>query len=67
MPGMVSRGRGVVVNVSSMAASTPCPMLALHGAAAAYIEKLSEELRNEYASTGVIVQTLLPGYILQKR
>jgi uncharacterized protein len=58
---MVARGRGAIVNVSSTAAFVPCPRYAVYGATKAFINSLSEALREELRGTGVRVQALCPG------
>ncbi|KAJ9584017.1 hypothetical protein L9F63_021646 [Diploptera punctata] len=66
LPRMVERGRGVVVNVSSTAATIPSPLLTVYGASKAYIEKFSKDLATEYSKCGVIIQCILPGFVATK-
>jgi len=61
LPGMVRRGRGAVINVSSTAAFTPCPRFAVYGATKAFVNSFTEALHFELAGTGVRVQALCPG------
>jgi short-subunit dehydrogenase len=61
VPGMVERGRGRVLNVASVAAFQPIPMLASYAASKAYVLSLSESLAEELRGTGVTVTTLCPG------
>lgn len=63
MPGMVDRKSGVVINISSAAAIIPSPMLTVYAATKSYVNKFTEELRNEYESHGLVIQTILPGYV----
>ncbi|KAL0267740.1 UNVERIFIED_CONTAM: hypothetical protein PYX00_009923 [Menopon gallinae] len=66
MPGMVERRSGVVINISSASAILPSPMLTVYAATKSYVEKFSDELRSEYESYGLIIQTVLPGYVATK-
>ncbi len=60
-PAMVARGRGAIVNISSMAAITATPGMADYCASKAAIAHFSEVLREELAPTGVHVLTVYPG------
>lgn len=61
LPGMQERGRGRVLNVASIAAFQPIPMLATYAASKAYVLSLSESLAEELRGSGVTVTTLCPG------
>lgn len=61
LPGMIRRGAGAVINVSSLAAFQPCPYIATYGATKAFLNSFSEALREELRGTGVQVQVLCPG------
>ncbi|KAG7189671.1 hypothetical protein KM043_017343 [Ampulex compressa] len=61
LPQMVVRGKGVIVNVSSMVAVIPSPLLTVFAATKAYVVKFSRDLQIEYAKHGIVVQCLLPG------
>jgi short-subunit dehydrogenase len=58
---MVPRGRGYVLNVSSVAGFQPAPRLAVYAATKAYVTNLSESLHQEVAGSGVHVTALCPG------
>lgn len=62
LPGMVDRGRGAVLNVSSMACYQPSPGMATYGATKAFVTSFSEALHEELRGSGVSVTALLPGY-----
>jgi short-subunit dehydrogenase len=62
LPGMVERGAGGIVNVSSLAAFQPDPGNATYGATKAFVLNFSEALSEELRKTGVKVQALCPGY-----
>ncbi|MGZ5266357.1 MAG: SDR family NAD(P)-dependent oxidoreductase [Caldimonas sp.] len=61
VPGMVARGRGRVLNVASIAAFQPVPMLATYAATKAYVLSLTESLSEELKESGVTVTALCPG------
>lgn len=60
-PGMVSRGRGRILNVASTAAFQPGPLMAEYYATKAYVLSLSEAVAYELRHTGVTVTCLCPG------
>uniref|UniRef100_A0A182N9W6 Steroid dehydrogenase n=1 Tax=Anopheles dirus TaxID=7168 RepID=A0A182N9W6_9DIPT len=61
MPGMVKRHAGVVINISSLSAVIPAPLLTVYAASKAYMDKFSEDLASEYAKHNIVVQSVLPG------
>ena len=61
VPAMVSRGQGRVLNVASIAAFQPVPMLATYAATKAYVLSLTESLSEELKGSGVTVTALCPG------
>jgi len=58
---MIPRGRGYLLNVSSVASFQPAPKLAVYAATKAYVTSLSESLHEEVRGTGVHVTALCPG------
>lgn len=58
---MVPRGRGYLLNVSSVASFQPAPKLAVYAATKAYVTHLTESLHEEVRGTGVHVTALCPG------
>jgi uncharacterized protein len=58
---MVPRGRGYLLNVSSVASFQPAPRLAVYAATKAYVTSLTESLHEEVRGTGVHVAALCPG------
>ncbi len=63
LPGMIERGRGQVVIVSSGAGFRAFPQASVYGATKAAQRAFSEALRHELAGTGVSVTTVFPGEI----
>lgn len=58
---MVPRGRGYLLNVSSVASFQAAPQLAVYAATKAYVTSLTESLHEEVRGTGVHVTALCPG------
>jgi len=61
VPGMMTRGRGRILNVASMAGFLPGPLQAVYYATKAFVVSFSEATNNELAGTGVTVTALCPG------
>lgn len=61
VPGMVSRGRGAVLNVASVGGFGPLPGQAAYGAAKAFVLSYTQALGEELRGTGVVSATLCPG------
>lgn len=61
LSGMIARGRGSIINVSSIAAFMASPRNATYSASKAYLNVFSEALQDELKGTGVRVQALCPG------
>jgi uncharacterized protein len=61
LPGMISRGRGAVINVASTAAFQPLPGSSVYAASKAFVLSFSESLRTEVRGRGVSVTALCPG------
>ncbi len=61
VPGMVERGRGAIVNLTSMAGRTPLRGCSYYGAAKAGLAMASEIAHLELADRGVAVVTVYPG------
>ena len=60
--GMLARGYGGILNVSSMASLTASPGSSVYGATKAYVTSLTESLHAELAGTDVHVTALCPGF-----
>lgn len=61
LEGMVERGHGKILNLSSLAAFQPGPLMSLYYATKGYILSFSEAIANELQGTGVTVTALCPG------
>lgn len=62
LPGMIERGRGHIVNMSSVTALYPLAA-ALYGATKGAIHKLSRDLRMELQGTGIRITEINPGRV----
>ncbi len=62
LPGMIERGRGHIVNISSTAALHAVPT-ALYGASKGAIHKFCKDLRLEVAGSGVRISEIQPGRV----
>ena len=63
LPGMLERGRGHIVTISSDAGRVVFPGLSVYSASKSFVEALSRGLRLETAGTGVKVTTVQPGNV----
>jgi len=62
LAGMVARGRGGVINVSSIAGYQPNPGTATYGATKAFVSSLTQAAHEELKGTGVQCMVLCPGF-----
>ena len=63
LPGMLERGEGHIVTISSDAGRKAFPGLAVYSASKFFVEALSQGLRLETAGTGLKVTTVQPGNV----
>ena len=63
LPGMLDRGKGHIVTISSDAGRVVYPGLAVYSASKYFVEALSKGLRLETAGTGLRVTTIQPGNV----
>jgi hypothetical protein len=61
LPWMLDRKKGYIVNVASLSAFTPGPVMAMYFATKAFLLSFSEALWEECRDTGVTVLALCPG------
>ncbi|AMR33299.1 oxidoreductase [Mucilaginibacter sp. PAMC 26640] len=58
---MTSRNSGKILNLASIASTTPGPWQAVYHATKAYVLSLTEAVREEVKDTEVVITALLPG------
>jgi NAD(P)-dependent dehydrogenase (short-subunit alcohol dehydrogenase family) len=63
LPVMKRQGGGTIINISSVTAKRPLPMMSIYSASKAAINGLSEALRAELAETGVELCIVMPATI----
>ncbi|MEP3838948.1 MAG: SDR family oxidoreductase [Algibacter sp.] len=61
LEGMIKRGSGKILNMSSLAAFQPGPLMSIYYASKSYMLSFSEAIANELKGTGVTVTALCPG------
>ncbi|MBE7501728.1 MAG: SDR family oxidoreductase [Verrucomicrobiales bacterium] len=61
-PGMVARGQGSIINIASVSAHLPLSRVVSYSAAKAAVLNLSRFLAREWATRGVRVNTITPGF-----
>jgi hypothetical protein len=62
LPGMIARGAGAIINVSSIGAFQPGPYNATYSATKAWVNSFTEALYEELRGTRVHVLALCPGF-----
>ncbi len=63
LPGMVERGWGRIINVSSLSALFPCaPTEAMYSATKAMVQRFTESVDAEFCALGVRCTTSIPGF-----
>jgi hypothetical protein len=60
-PGMVARGHGTIINISSIVAVSPETLNGTYGGTKAYVLALTQSLHHELGGKGIRVQAVLPG------
>lgn len=61
IPGFVARGKGAIINISSIVAIAPETLNGVYGGTKAFVLAFSQSLHHELADKGVQVQAVLPG------
>jgi len=61
VPGFVSRGKGAIINISSIVGIAPERLNGVYGGTKAFVLAFSQSLHHELAAKGVKVQAVLPG------
>jgi len=62
LPGMIERGRGTIINLSSTAAFSGKPNAMVYCGSKAFLNLFSRGLQEEVAEHGIRVQSLCPGF-----
>ncbi|KAM4553510.1 very-long-chain 3-oxoacyl-CoA reductase-A [Fundulus diaphanus] len=66
LPKMVERSKGVILNISSASGMYPVPLLTVYSATKAFVDFFSRGLHEEYRRQGILVQSVLPFYVVTK-
>ncbi|VVD30816.1 SDR family NAD(P)-dependent oxidoreductase [Paraburkholderia dioscoreae] len=61
VPGLVERGNGIVINISSIVALSPEMLNGTYSGTKAYVLNLTQSLHHEVGDKGVQLQAVLPG------
>jgi short-subunit dehydrogenase len=61
VPGMVARGDGAIINISSVVSIAPEMLNGVYGASKAFVQAFSTSLEHELGNKGIRVQVVLPG------
>jgi uncharacterized protein len=61
VPGLIARGSGAIVNISSIVSVAPELLNGVYGGTKAFVLAFSQSLRHELSDKGVRVQVVLPG------
>lgn len=64
LPGMVSKKRGLVINISSASSIVPSPLLSVYSASKAYLDYWSQSLAAEYRRDGIVVDCQVPFFVV---
>ena len=56
LPEMVTKGRGAIINISSVAGIWPMPYLAVYSATKHYATSFTKAIATEYNNSGVVIQ-----------
>lgn len=62
LPGMIARGRGTIVNVSSLVGAIPCPSVANYCATKAALNAWTHALRGEVGRYGIRMVVFMPSH-----
>ena len=66
LPQMVSKKKGIILNISSASANPPTPMLSLYAATKQFVDCFSQCLAYEYQKKGIIIQCIMPSFVATK-
>jgi len=66
LPQMVSKKKGIILNLSSAAAIGATPLLSVYSACKRFVDSFSESVGYEYKNLGIIIQCIMPYYVTTK-
>ncbi|KAJ7647539.1 3-ketoacyl-CoA reductase [Roridomyces roridus] len=66
LPGMVTRKRGLILNIGSFAGSVPSPMLATYSGTKAFLSTFSAALDEEVRRKGIVVEHVNTYFVTSK-
>ncbi|XP_059917799.1 very-long-chain 3-oxoacyl-CoA reductase-A [Gadus macrocephalus] len=66
LPRMAERSTGVILNISSASGMYPVPLLTVYSASKAFVDFFSRGLQEEYRRQGIIIQSVLPFFVVTK-
>ncbi|XP_064489858.1 very-long-chain 3-oxoacyl-CoA reductase-like [Ornithodoros turicata] len=66
LPEMEKRRRGVIINVSSISAMFPLPLLSTYAGTKAYMDYISQAVHAEYKDRGIFIQSVKPAFVSTK-
>ncbi|XP_077423832.1 very-long-chain 3-oxoacyl-CoA reductase-A [Vanacampus margaritifer] len=66
LPRMADRSKGVILNISSASGMYPVPLLTIYSATKAFVDFFSRGLQEEYRRQGIIIQSVLPFFVVTK-
>lgn len=66
LPPMVERRTGVIINVSSISAMYPLPLLGVYAGTKSYLDFLSQSTACEYKRFGIHIQSVKPAFVSTK-
>jgi short-subunit dehydrogenase len=61
LPGFIGRSKGLIINISSIAALSPELLNGVYSGTKAFVVNLTQSLHNEVKDKGIQVQAVLPG------
>lgn len=67
MPGMLERGKGLLVNVSSIMGEMPSPYFNVYGATKSFVDAFTRQLQMEYGSHPIDIVLIQPGPVSTKQ
>ncbi|XP_040019034.2 very-long-chain 3-oxoacyl-CoA reductase-A isoform X1 [Gasterosteus aculeatus] len=66
LPKMTERSKGVILNISSASGMYPVPLLTAYSSTKAFVDFFSRGLHEEYRRQGIIIQSVLPFFVVTK-